>query len=89
MYLPPSPDLKGYGKVCLSPQRRSFGSGCSWKDGSSSSGSAAVTGKDSQAPPTLSANNRDVPFETNGDSRRSTGMPQPVYPAVSGSVEIN
>ena len=36
-------DSKGYGKVCLSPQRRSFGSGCSWKDASSST---ATTGKD-------------------------------------------
>lgn len=64
--LPPPPsfsDPKGYGKVSLSPQRRSFGSGCSWKDASSStSGSGAIGAKDGQ---TISApNSRDIPFET-------------------------
>ena len=47
-------------KVCLSPQRRSFGSGCSWKDMSSSS--AASTTPTSSNQSGFLAENRDSPF---------------------------
>ena len=70
-------DAKTYGKVCLSPQRRSFGGGCSWKDASSSTNTTAVAGgggggKDGQTTPSAS-NGRDPHFEGSSDSRRPSG----------------
>ncbi|CAI8015155.1 hypothetical protein GBAR_LOCUS9435 [Geodia barretti] len=64
-------EVRGYGKVCLSPQRRSFGSGCSWNTSSSSSSSAKDGGHTAGASSSSSANNRDSPFDGNApDSRR-------------------
>ena len=59
-------DSKGYGKVCLSPQRRSFGSGCSWKDASTNNTSTRDNNR-------TSTNNRDLPFDGNTDSKRLSG----------------
>ena len=59
-------DVKGYGKVCLSPQRRSFGSGCSWNT------SATGSGRDGQSSAT--SNHRDGPFDSHAEPRRLSGQ---------------
>ena len=59
-------DVKGYGKVCLSPQRRSFGSGCSWNT------SATGSGRDGQS--SAASNHRDGPFDGHAETRRLSGQ---------------
>lgn len=46
-------------QVCLSPQRRSFGSGCSWKETANSSSSTSDPPPPTPPPPTSKSNSED------------------------------
>ena len=58
-------DVKQYPKVCLSPQRRSFGSGCSWKE-TPSGNAPSATPPSSNPSDFLSGERDDLFFEMEG-----------------------
>ena len=73
------------GKVSLSPQRRSFQRGCSWKDKVGSGGQGETSGSPTAASPLSSSHNEHFSFDYKRHHGTSSGSGNPLPRGINHS----